>query len=155
MESHEVLREAVTGVGAKSVASDMALSKSLIYKWCEAKDAPGAGGADNPLDRIEKIYRLTEDPGPIQWLCEKADGFFVQNPGPGEDDNLPLLAGTRKILQEFSELLEAVSTSVEDDNQIDTKEAGRIRREWEDLKRTAESFVISCERGDYRKARKK
>ena len=149
MESHEVLRDAVTGVGAKSVASDMALSKSLIYKWCEAKDAPGAGGADNPLDRIEKIYRLTEDPGPIQWLCEKADGFFVKNPAAQGDDSLPLLLGTQKILQEFSELLDAVSHSVEDDSEIDAGEAGRIRREWEDLKRTAESFVVACERGDY------
>ena len=60
--------------------------------------------------------------------------------------------GTQKILQEFSDLLDAVSSSVENDGDIDAKEAKRIRREWEDLKRITESFVVACERGVYAEA---
>ena len=149
MDSYEVLKEAVTGVGAKSVASDMALSTSLIYKWCEPSMSPSSGGAENPMDRLAKIYDLTEDPGPIQWLCEHAGGFFVKNPPTPEDHRLALLPATQKILKEFSELLNAVSRSADDDGEIDTAEAARIRKEWEDLKQAAERFVVACESGNY------
>ncbi len=150
MDSYEVLKQAVTNVGAKSVAADMALSTSLIYKWCEPSDSPSSGGAENPLDRIAKIYNQTEDTGPSQWRCEHADGFFVKNPTTTEDHHLALLPATQKILKEFSELLNAVSRSAERDGEIDIKEAERIRREWEDLKRAAEKFVFACETGCYR-----
>jgi len=149
MHSHEVLKEAVTGIGAKSVASDMALSTSLIYKWCEPKDKPAGGGADNPLDRLARIVEITEDTGPVQWLCERVDGFFTRNPSRPEDSSLPLLPATQEILKKFSELLDAVSCSADDDGEIDLDEAKRIRREWEDLKQSAESFVVACEQGSY------
>ena len=38
MNSYEVLKNAITPVGAKSIAADMNLSTSLIYKWCQSKD---------------------------------------------------------------------------------------------------------------------
>ena len=151
MESHEVLKKAVTGIGAKAVAAEMSLSASLIYKWCEPHDTPDAGGADNPLDRIEKVYKLTGDVGPIAWLCQRADGFFAPNPSPGtKRGKLPLVAVTRGILREFSELLGVVSDSLESDGEVDSQEAERIRREWEDLKSIGESFVHACEKGEYR-----
>jgi hypothetical protein len=151
MESHEVLKKAVTAIGAKSVAADMSLSSSLIYKWCEPKDSPEAGGADNPLDRIEKIYQLTGDAGPISWLCQQADGFFVSNKPQDGKKRLPLLSVAQEIIKEFSELLDAVSKSVEDDGKVDEQEAVRIRGEWEDLKSAMEGFVIACEKGEYNK----
>ncbi len=75
------MRSTISELGAKSVASDMSLSPSLIYKWCEAKDG-GAAGADNPLDRILKLCQITGDPGPVIWLCEQMDAFYVASPTP-------------------------------------------------------------------------
>ena len=70
MESFEILKQAVNNLGVKSIAADMNLSTSLIYKWCQPKDTPDAAGADNPLDRIAKIYDLTGDDTPVRWLCD-------------------------------------------------------------------------------------
>ncbi|MBK8268905.1 MAG: hypothetical protein IPK83_11615 [Planctomycetes bacterium] len=42
-----------------------------------------------------------------------------------------------------------VSTAVSNDGAIETDEADKIRREWEQLKTTAETFVVACERGIY------
>ncbi len=150
MESHEVLKKAVTEIGTKAIASDMSLSASLIYKWCEPKDSPDAGGADNPLDRLARVYELTGDTGPVEWLCQKAGGFYVPNQSEkSKEETLTILPVTQKILKEFSEMLSAVSKSLEDDGQIDEEEAGRIRKEWEELKSIAESFVVACEKGEY------
>jgi hypothetical protein len=149
MESHEILKQAVNTIGAKAVASNMNLSLSLIYKWCEPKDSPDAGGADNPLDRLAKIHKLTGDSGPIQWLCEEAGGFYVRNPVRAKNLEDPILKMTRTILREFTELLDAVSEGYEDDGNIDQKEADLIRSKWEDLKGISESFVVGCEKGQY------
>ena len=141
------MRSAVSELGAKSVASDMSLSPSLIYKWCESKDG-GAAGADNPLDRILKFCQITGDPAPVIWLCEQMDACYVANPTPAtKDQGFEMLAMTQQILKEFSEMLEVVSQAIADDGKIDREEARRIRSEWEDLKRTAERFVLACETG--------
>ena len=153
MDSHEVLKKAVTEVGAKSVASDMNLSSSLIYKWCEPSEPEGAGGADNPLDRLLRIYELTGDTGPIAWLCQRAGGYYVANHAPVDQEKFSLLPTTRQILREFTELLDAVSEGMEDDGKIDDKEAERIRAEWEDLKSIAEGFVNACEKGTFGKGK--
>lgn len=149
MDSYEVLKQAVKTKGAKAIAAEMKLSQSLIYKWCEPNDSPDSGGADNPLDRLAKIYDITGDKGPIQWLSEQAGGFFVKNPIDAKGPNAPVLKVTRTILREFTELLDAVSEGYEDDGNIDNKEADLIRAKWEDLKSIAESFVVGCEKGQY------
>ena len=149
MESHEVLRKAVNTAGVKSVSSDLNLSSSLIYKWCEPKDKQGACGADNPLDRLLNVYRATGDVGPIAWLCEQADGFFVRNPKQNETGRLAVFQATQQILKEFSDVLRAVSESNENDERIDPDEARAIRGEWEELKAVTESFVVACEKGVY------
>ena len=59
VNSHEVLKQSVSDLGVKSVASDLGLSTSLIYKWCQPSEAEDASGADNPLDRLAKVYELT------------------------------------------------------------------------------------------------
>jgi hypothetical protein len=56
---------------------------------------------------------------------------------------------TRGMVRDFSELLEAVTESVEDDPHIDPNEADVIRERWEDLKACVERFVIACEKGHY------
>ena len=149
MNSYEVIKKSVGDLGVKSVASDLGLSTSLIYKWCQPSDSADASGADNPLDRLARIHELTKDTGPIEWLCQKADGYFVPNVPTQEIDAIPLLHMTRRIVREFSDLLDVLTESIENDGMIDLKEADSIRAEWETLKSSAESFVTACEKGLY------
>jgi len=151
MESYEILKNAMNKIGIKSVAADLNLSTSLIYKWCQSKDGPEASGVENPLDRVCAICELTKDRSPINWLCEKNDGYFVENPDPAtakNPDSNPLL-GAQEILSEFSGLLQVVSQSIENDQRIDREEAGKIRSVWEKLKSVTETFVVACEAGYY------
>ncbi|MEE9367359.1 MAG: phage regulatory CII family protein [Pontiella sp.] len=149
MNSHEVLKKSVSDLGVKSVASDLGLSTSLIYKWCQPSDAENASGADNPLDRLAKVHELTGDTGPVRWLCQQADGYFVPNAPLQDIEAIPLLHMTRRIVREFSDLLDVLTESIDNDGKIDLQEAEKIRKEWEALKSSAESFVSSCERGSY------
>lgn len=155
MQSHEVLREAADKVGVKALASHLRLSPALVYKWCEEFDVndPDASGALNPLDRVREILQFTGHLPVVAWLCEAANGFFVHNPEVGSKKiDSDLLQSTQHLVQAFSELLNEVSRSVANDGAIEGKEARRIRQEWEDLKTTAETFVVACEKGVYRTA---
>jgi hypothetical protein len=77
---------------------------------------------------------------------------------PSTDERRPLeesiFAETRGMVREFSELLDAVTESVENDPGIDPREADVIRQKWEDLKTCVERFVIGCEKGHYHIKRK-
>ena len=149
MDSHEIIKKTVGQAGVKSVAADMGLSPSLIYKWCEAK-GEDLSGADNPLDRILNLCQITGDHAPIVWLCEQVNGFFVENIAPDMmETELRVLCMTQRILKEFSEMLDMVSRSMSHENGIDKDEARSIRVEWEDLKRVAEQFVLGCEMGAF------
>ena len=146
MESHEVLREALKATSAKQIASDMNLSLSLVYKWTEAP-APDAA-SHNPLDRIDQLIQSTRDRRILQWLCERSGGFFIRNPKarhPHPDDLIP---ATNEIVQEFADLLAVVASSASD-NAINAAEASRIRARWEQLKGVTETFVRSCESGNF------
>ena len=135
--------------GVKSIAASMKLSASLLYRWCRPTEVENDWGAANPLDRLHCLVKLTEDTGPIHWLCQAHNGFFVQNPGAREDQNTPFLKATQEVLGEFSEMLKAMSESYNDDGSVDPVEAARIRDEWEQLKTQAERFVVACEGGVY------
>lgn len=150
MDSYEVLKKSVSGVGVKSVASDMKLSSALVYRWCEASNTPDASGAKNPLDRVAALCDLTGDREPIKWLCRQVDGFFVQNTDADEEYPGAVFEATQKMLKEFSDVLQSVTNGMRDDGKIDCSEAEQLRNEWEDLKSIAESFVAACERGEYR-----
>ncbi|MBI5863931.1 MAG: hypothetical protein HZB38_05390 [Planctomycetes bacterium] len=65
-----------------------------------------------------------------------------------------MLGTTQRVVEDFGELLTAVSRSIENDGQITPEEADRIRQTWESLKNTSECFVVACERGIYHKKRK-
>ena len=114
-------------------------------------DDPDQSGARNPLDRVREMYLLTKDIRLVRWLCNEAGGFFVSNPVPEIRRTLDesIFAETRGMVRDFSELLEAVTESVEDDPGIDSDEADLIRQKWEDLKACVERFVIACEKGHY------
>jgi hypothetical protein len=159
MKSYDVIRTAVDEPGVKAVAAALRVSPALVYKWCEppADEAdPDQSGAKNPLDRLREIYLLTKDIRIVRWLCNEAGGFFVANPVPEirKTADEAVYNETRKMMRDFSELLEAVTASVENDPHIDPEEADAIRDRWEDLKACAERFVISCERGHYRLKKK-
>ncbi|MBL8879132.1 MAG: hypothetical protein JNG88_08435 [Phycisphaerales bacterium] len=153
MKSWEVLRVAVDRVGVKAVAARLNLSTAMVYKWCQepTQEDVDSSGALNPLDRIKTILELTEDARIANWLCNIADGFYVANPHvqPREQGE-QLLAATQRMVQDFGDLLREVSRSAENDGTISHDEAIRIRQSWETLKGQAESFVVACERGQYR-----
>lgn len=152
MKSWEVLREAADRIGVKALAARLNLSTALVYKWCQEPPGadPSGSGARNPLDRLKEIYSATNDPRVINWLCNEAQGFFVQNPAvvPGDTEE-ELLATAQRMVTDFGDLLVAVSRSIEDDGQISPDEADHIRQAWETLKSAAECFVVACERGMY------
>jgi hypothetical protein len=154
MKSHEVIRQAAEEPGIKAVAAAMKVSPALMYKWCEpASDGDlDQSGARNPLDRVNHLYQITRDIRLIRWLCNQAGGFYVADPDLGIRPFIDqgIFKESRGMVRDFSQLLEAVTASVEDDAQIDPAEADRIRQRWEDLKACVERFVISCERGYYR-----
>ena len=157
MESWEVLKQACDRVGAKVLAARLGLSTALVYKWCQpprSDEEPDASGARNPLDRVRVILEITRDAGLVNWLCHKADGFYVPNAHvpPGEQEER-LLQVTHRLVDDFGTLLSEISRSVEDDGEICRREARDIRQTWERLKSQAECFVVSCERGLYGGAR--
>jgi hypothetical protein len=148
MQSHEVLREIFQQVSPKHVASEMGLSLSMIYKWAEPPDAEAGSGALNPLDRIEALHKATQDPRLIQWICERGGGFFIANPKVAQPHPYFLIPATNEIVQEFADLLAVIATAAAD-SQISKKEAGEIRRRWEELKSVTECFVHCCEDGNF------
>ena len=147
MKSHEVLKESMEHVGVKAIASDMNLSSSLLYKWCQPNDEVDENGTSNPLDRVAKIFEATGDENLLAWVCQQADGFFSPNPKVGENAAESLFANTHRLVAEFSDLLREVSQSYDKDGEICEEDARRIRREWEELKGAGESFVKGCEKG--------
>jgi hypothetical protein len=142
VKSHEVIERAVEARGPKHVAAELGVSLSLVYKWAEPIEK---SGTVNPLDRAAQLMNATDAAVLVQWLCEQAGGYFVKNPVASPLDSMRVLDETQRMLKEFSDLLTAVSTAVAD-GVFSKAEAVGIRREWEDVKRTAESLVVACER---------
>ncbi len=145
MQSHELLREIFEKKAPKEVSADLQLSTSMIYKW--AQPANHDGGIGNPLDRIEALIKSTGDERIVQWICQRAGGFFILNPKNAPHPHF-LIPATNQIVQEFADLLAVVATAAAD-NQITPAEAKQIRARWEDLKSVTEGFVESCESGNF------
>ena len=152
MQSHQVLREAINKKGVKAMSAELKLSQAMVYKWCQPRDEEGGDGSYNPLDRVLAIVEASEDTGPVHWLCQAASGFFVENPVRTGPNLSPVLQATQKLLREFSDLLEIISDSYNDDSAINSAESQRIREEWERLKTLGEGFVRACEDGRYSNA---
>jgi hypothetical protein len=148
MQSHEILREVFQKCSPKQVASELGLSLSMIYKWAEPPDMAAGSGSTNPLDRIDALMRSTEDRRLVQWICERAGGFFILNPKVNKPHPSYLIPATNEIVQEFADLLAVIATAAAD-NQITPKEAKQIRSRWEELKTVTESFVACCEEGNF------
>ena len=147
MESHEMFKEVLKKTSAKQVAADMGLSLSLIYKWAEPPMDETGSGASNPLDRITQLIKITQDARIAQWVCERADGFFINNPKVKPDSG-QLIPKTNSIVQEFADMLGVIAVAASD-SQIGPIEAKKIRARWEDLKSVTEGFVHQCEEGNF------
>jgi hypothetical protein len=148
MQSHELLREVFQKCSPKQVASELGLSLSMIYKWAEPADVEAGSGSTNPLDRVEALISCTNDPRLVQWICQRAGGFFILNPKTNKPHPTYLIPATNEIVQEFADLLAVIATAAAD-NQITPKEAKQIRSRWEELKCVTESFVACCEEGNF------
>jgi hypothetical protein len=147
MQSHELLRAVYDAGNPKQIAADLGLSLSLIYKWAEPATASGSG-APNPLDRIEQLVRSTGDDRIVQWICQRAGGFFIRNPRAVWPHPPDLIPATNQVVQEFADLLAVVAAAAAD-NQVSAAEARAIRARWEDLKTATEAFVRCCEEGNF------
>lgn len=150
MQSHELLKEVLKKTSAKQISADMGLSLSLIYKWAEPPTDETGSGANNPLDRIDQLLRITKDDRIAQWVCERAGGFFITNP-KAKPHPFQLIPSTNSIVQEFADMLGVIAVAGAD-NTITKEEAKAIRRRWEDLKSVTEGFVRKCEEGSFSKA---
>ncbi len=148
MQSHELLREVFEKTSPKEVAAALGLSLSMIYKWAEPPEENAGSGANNPLDRIDALLRCTSDPRIVQWICQRAGGFYIKNPKHHRAHPEFLIPATNEIIQEFADLLAVVATAA-GDNHISAAEAKRIRARWEDLKSVTEGFVRCCEEGNF------
>jgi len=148
MQSHEILREVFQQCSPKQVAAELGLSVSMIYKWAEPADVSAGSGSTNPLDRIDALLKCTNNRKLVQWICQRAGGFFILNPKTNKPHPSFLIPATNEIVQEFADLL-AVIASAAADNQITQKEAESIRGRWEELKAVTESFVACCEEGNF------
>ena len=147
MQSHELLREVFEKTPPKQVAADLGLSTSVIYKWAEAPRHESGSGIDNPLDRIEALIQSTGDERLVQWICQRAGGFFIQNPKNAPHPHF-LIPATNQIVQEFADLLAVIATAAAD-NQVTPAETKQIRARWEELKSVTEGFVECCEEGNF------
>lgn len=148
MHSHELLREVFQKCSPKQVASELGLSLSMIYKWAEPPDPSAGSGSANPLDRLEALLRCSNDRRLVQWICQRAGGFFILNPKLTKPHPSYLIPATNEIVQEFADLL-AVIAAAAADNQITKKESESIRARWEELKSVTEGFVACCEEGNF------
>ena len=152
MKSHEVLREVLKSTSAKQIASDLNLSLSLIYKWAEGPGTDAVSSSFNPLDRVDQLFQSTQDLRLIHWQCERAGGFFIKNPKTHHAHPDYLIPATNQIVQEFADLL-AVVANAAGDNEVDTEEARKIRKRWEQLKTVTETFVHCCEERNFAELR--
>ena len=147
MQSYELLREVFKAKPPKQVSEDIGLSVSVLYKWAEPPEHAAGSGIGNPLDRVGALLQSTGDRRIAQWICQRANGFFIQNPR-----NIPhphyLIPATNQIVQEFADLL-AVIAKAAHDSEVTTSEAKEIRARWEELKSVTEGFVAGCEQGDF------
>src|SRR5205823_7378314 len=121
---------------------------SMIYKWAEPADTTAGSGSTNPLDRIDALLKCTQDRRLVQWICQRAGGFFILNPKTNKPHPSYLIPATNEIVQEFADLL-AVIASAAADNQITDKESESIRGRWEELKSYTERYVACSEEAHF------
>ena len=145
MQSYELMREVLEKKSPKEIAAEIGLSQSMVYKWGQPRTA--GSGIGNPLDRVEALLQSTGDQRIAQWICQRANGFFIQNPRSVPHPHY-LIPATNQIVQEFADLLHVIAKAAHD-SEVTQAEAKQIRARWEELKSVTECFVAGCEKGDF------
>lgn len=151
MQSHELLREIFDKKAPKEISADLELSTSMLYKWSQPREAE-QGGIENPLDRVEALFKSTGDHRLVQWICQRAGVFFILNPKNTPHPHF-LIPATNQIVQDFADLLQVIAAAAAD-NQITSSESKQIRARWEELKSVTEGFVACCEEGNFNQMKK-
>jgi len=105
-------------------------------------------------ERDSEAVAAMNDVRLVQWLCERAGGFFIRNPKLHNPHPDYLIPATNEIIQEFADLL-AVIAGAAADSHVSPEEARKIRARWEELKGVTETFVRCCEEGNFRPLRDK
>jgi len=125
----------------------MGLSVSMLYKWAEPPEE--GSGALNPLDRIGQLLEFTGDKRIAGWVCQRANGVFIENSKPAKDRlGEELTAATTRTVEEFGEMLAEIGVAARD-GEITANEAAELREQWERLKSITERFVRCCEEGRF------
>lgn len=146
MKSYEVVKSCFSGSTAKSLAADLGISQSLIYKWSQPV-GDDQSGSRNPLDRVAILNEAGGDDRIVKWLSAQAGGYFVKNDTDGE--NLyNLNPATHEMVSQFASLLGEIVDAARDER-ITEAESENIRKQWDELKAFTEGFVHACERGDF------
>ncbi len=157
--THLILRNAIDKVGVKKVASELDVSSSLVYKWCQPKatgEVKDSSGVTNPLDRLLAVYDLTQDMEIVHHICRHAGGYFTPNPcphGEGVPAEQRFVTETVAILSKFANLMRHAEESLRDDGQIKPDESLKLRAGWDRLKSRLEHFVDCCEAGIFNTTR--
>jgi len=140
MNSKDAMRSACKEAGVKIIAENMSLSPTAIYNQINDDDK------NDILARFVDFANACGNDIPIAWACEELNGMFVRNPH---------IRATREqfendcvsdALKEFSDVIKEIGSAMAD-GKITKDEAQGIRKEWEELKRLLEAFVLACEFG--------
>ena len=139
MDSKEAMRQACKKVGVKNVAELLGVSPTAIYNQINDPDK------HDILERFVDFANACESDIPIQWACEQLNGTFIPNREVKVDMN-SYRSCVSDALREFGEVISEIGRAMED-GVVTAEEARSIRKEWEDLKRVLESFVLAGEFG--------
>lgn len=140
MDSKEAMRRSCQALGVKGVADNLGISPTAIYNQINDKNKVDI------LRRFVDFCDATENNQAIRWACEELNGVYIANPSlsikHGDMDQNCISSAVR----EFGEVLQEIGAATQD-GQVTQDEAVKIRKEWEDLKRLLEGFVLACECG--------
>ena len=137
MSSRKIFNEMTEG-RVKEIAGADNVSPRHIYNM-------RSGAAHNILDRAETYMNKSEGDAGIQWLCSSQGGFFFRDIERASDMDFKIVP---KILKEFSEFLNVLSTSLED-GVISDEEKDRLYSEWDDLSGVVQTLKRQIEKGEY------
>ena len=133
----QILNKAV-GKKVKEIAHKTGLSKGYHYQELR-------GDTPNILERT-KVYLDAEDGDTlIQHLCRTQNGFFYRDIERDSDMDFKIVP---KILKEFSEFLNVLSSSLED-GVISDAEKEKLYSEWDDLSGVVQTLKRQIEKGEY------
>lgn len=150
MKSHEVVKTCFADKSPKQIAEDIGVSVSLLYKWSQPV-GDDQSGATNPLDRAVQLNAVAPDNEVLHWLCQQADGVFLQDP-ESASRAYRYMPATNEIVRQFAAMLSEI-TQAALDNKISDAEAAAIRQLWDRLKAYTEGFVTACEEGNFAQIR--